>query len=471
MKPNVLFVLTDDQRFDTIEALNNPAISTPNMNRLVSAGTAFTQAHIPSGTCGAVCCPSRAMLHSGRSLFTIHNIGGVIPEDHTTMGEVFKREGYTTFGTGKWHNGTASFNRSFMEGEHIFFGGMEDHWNVPCFHYDPTGEYAATIPRCVDIFTTNEVEQVPGEYMENGHHSSDLLAEATATWIRQYEKDNPFFAHLSFLAPHDPRTMPERYRKMYPPESIELPPNFLEAHPFDNGALDTRDELLETIPRSPDAVRRHIAEYYAMITHLDDCLGRVFCALEEKGLLDNTLIVFTGDNGLALGQHGLMGKQNHYDHSVRVPLILSGPGVEKGIVTDSPVYLFDILATLCEHLGFEIPESSNGLSFAHELKGERRPTRERLYFGYIDLMRSVKKGKYKLTETCVDKKHAMTQLYDLSVDPWERENRADDPGFADIVAELRRDLRELADEWSDSTHVYGRRFWDAYDGVCGNTAR
>ncbi len=462
MKPNVLFVLTDDQRFDTIGALNNSSIQTPNMDKLVAKGTSFTHAHIPSGTCGAVCCPSRAMLNTGRSLFNIHNVGGFIPDDHTTLGEVFKKEGYSTFGTGKWHNGKTSFNRSFDEGEHIFFGGMEDHWNVPCFHYDSTGEYSNTMSRCVDAFSTNEIKEIPGDYINNGEHSSDMLADATVDWITNYSEDKPFYAYLSFLAPHDPRTMPQRYKEMYPLDAVELPPNFLTKHPFDNGALGNRDELLESIPRTPDAIRTHLSEYYAMITHLDDCLGRVLESLEKKGLLEDTLIVFTGDNGLALGQHGLMGKQNHYEHSVRVPLIMSGPGVDSGVVSDSPVYLFDIMASLCEHLGFEIPASNNGNSFAHELKGIKGPTRERLYFAYIDSMRSVKKGDFKLIETCVDGNNNMTQLFDLKNDPWEMNNLAMNPDQVERIKELKKDLRELSLEWND-TKTYGKRFWTAYD--------
>jgi arylsulfatase A-like enzyme len=462
LKSNVLFVLTDDQRFDTIGALNNTVVKTPNMDRLVAMGTAFTHAHIPSGTSGAVCCPSRAMLHTGRSLFHLKGSGGQIPEEHTTMGEVFQGEGYDTFGTGKWHNGRPAFKRSFTDGEHIFFGGMHDHWNVPCYHFDPTGAYATQLPYCTDALHSNQVKYSGGDHIESGHHSSDILADATASWINEHSGDKPFLAYLSFLAPHDPRTMPEKFKTMYVPEDMELPPNFMGGHPFDNGALHLRDEELEAFPRSPDAIRTHIAEYYGMISHLDDCLGRVLSSLEDKGLLQDTLIVFTGDNGLALGQHGLMGKQNHYEHSIRVPLVIAGPGVQAGAITESPVYLFDILSTLCDHLGFKTPDSNDGLSFAHELKGERQPTRDKLFFAYEQYMRSVKKGSYKLTETCVDGKHNMTQLYDLKADPWELNNLATENQFQGLIKELRTDLFNLAKEWNDLESNWGKIFWECY---------
>ncbi len=462
--PNILFILTDDQRFDTIGALGHPEIRTPNMDRLVSMGTTFTQAHIPGGTCGAICCPSRAMLHTGKTLFHLDGVGERIPLEHTTMGQHFQAAGYTTFGTGKWHNGKESFNRSFGEGEHIFFGGMTDHWNVPCFHYDPSGAYDQTLNRSVDAWKTNELVKIPADHIPAGEHSSDLLAEATADWIRDREGDQPWFAYLSFLAPHDPRTMPPEYLAMYPAEEVELPPNFMGGHPYDTGALHIRDEELEAFPRTPDAVRRHIAEYRAMITHLDDCLGRVLKVLEEKGELEETLIVFTGDNGLAVGQHGLMGKQNHYEHSIRVPLIVSGPGVQAGVSTDLPVYLLDIFPSLCEHLDLEVPASVEGRSFAPVLKGLEASPRERMFFVYERTLRSVKKGAYKLTRAEVPERASIVRLYDVVSDPWELHDLSEDPAFQDLRNELEQDLHQLAEEWDDPSSRWGEVFWGRVSG-------
>lgn len=459
MPSNILFVLTDDQRFDTIGALGHPEIRTPNMDRLVAMGTSFTNAHIPGGTCGAICCPSRAMLHTGKTLFHLDGVGEQIPSDHTTLGQHLKENGYATFGTGKWHNGRESFNRSFSDGEHIFFGGMTDHWNVPCYHYDSTGAYDHTLNRSVDAWKTNEIQKVPADHIPAGEHSSDLLADAAADWIRGREEERPWMAYLSFLAPHDPRTMPQEYLDMYPPEEVELPPNFMGGHPYDTGALRIRDEELEAFPRTPDAVRKHIAEYRAMITHLDDCLGRVLQVLEEKGELEETLIVFTGDNGLAVGQHGLMGKQNHYEHSIRVPLIVSGPGVRSGTRVETPVYLLDIFPTLCEHLDLDIPASVEGQSFAPWLKADAGPERDRLFFVYEGTMRSVKKGGLKLTLAAVGGQRPVTRLFDVKADPWELHDRSEDPDFQTVRRELEVELRNLAVEWDDEQTRWGREFW------------
>ena len=461
-QPNILLILTDDQRYDTIAALGQSEFLTPNMDRLVQMGTSFTQAHIPSGTSAAVCCPSRAMLHTGRSLFHLEGCGESIPDAHTTLGEFLGQQGYQTFGCGKWHNGKEAFNRSFQEGDDIFFGGMGDHWNVPCFHYDPTGAYAGTLAECHAPFTSREVTYRPGTHIHSGEHSSDVLAQCTHRWLRERQKDSPFFAYLSFLAPHDPRTMPQEFKDRIRPEDVELPPNFLGGHPFDTGALHIRDEMLEDFPRDPNKVKVHIAEYQAMIMHLDHCIGKVLDTLEASGELDHTLIVLAGDNGLAVGQHGLMGKQSHYEHSIRVPLVVAGPGVESGRVTDTPVYLFDIFSTICEHLGLERPSSVEGESFAHELKGETRSTREALFFAYEKFQRSVKKEKYKYIEYVVDGRNNMTQLFNLQDDPWELYNLASSADHAVVCEEMKTELLSQAKAWDDDISPWGKTFWDGY---------
>lgn len=458
-KPNVLLVLTDDQRFDTIGALGCEAIKTPHLDRLVEMGTSFTHAHIPSGMVGAICCPSRAMLHTGRSLFHIEDSGQQIPSDHTTMGECFRAQGYETFGTGKWHNGREAYHRSFTHGEHIFFGGMCDHWNVPCYHYDPTGKYDSTLLSCPTRGRNHTLKVRNADHIESGQHSSDILAGATAEWISERDGETPWFAYLSFLAPHDPRTMPQKYLDMYPVDEVGLPPNFMGGHPYDTGALKIRDEMLEEFPRTPDAVKEHIAEYYAMMTHLDDCLGRVMKVLEDRGELQDTLIVFTGDNGLAVGQHGLMGKQSHYEHSIRVPLIVSGPGVDQDATTDLPVYLFDIYSTLCEHLGWEVPASVEGHSFAPALKGADVSGRDVLFFAYADTLRSVKKGNFKYTRASVEGRAPIHRLYDVEADPWELRDLSEDPEHADLLASLKDELRIQADAWDDPESQWGQSFW------------
>lgn len=459
--PNVLFFFTDDQRFDTIAALGNPAIHTPNLDRLAGRGTCFTHAHIMGGSHEAVCMPSRAMMLTGRGLFDIEDMGQNIPSAHTTLGEPFRAAGYQTFGTGKWHNGCTAFNRCFETGEEIHLGGMADHWNVPAYHYDPTGEYANRIPMCADPFTTNRVVWRQCDHIVPGKHSTELFADATIDFLDQRDRSRPFLSYVSFMAPHDPRTMPKEFLEMYDPETLELPPNFLPEHPFDNGELNVRDEKLETWPRTPAAIRVHLAEYYAMITHIDAEVGRVLERLDNEGLTENTLIVFAGDNGLAVGQHGLMGKQSLYDHSVRVPLLLAGPGIPPGQRSDAPCYLSDIFPTLCELARLPCPESVQGRSLVPALRDPANRPWDALYLAYCHLQRAVVRDGYKLIEYAVDG-WRRSQLFHLTEDPWETRDLSGDPAQAERLAGLRAELIRQRKHWHD-TREREAAFWETFE--------
>lgn len=454
-KPNILFFFTDDQRYDTIRALGNDQIHTPNLDALVARGLTFTHAHIPGGTSGAVCMPSRAMLHTGRTLFHIDREGQEIPQEHTTLGECFRSAGYATFGIGKWHNGRGSYARSFSGGDEIFFGGMGDHWNVPAYHFDPAGKYDAQCPYVADPSSSNTTELRGCDHIEAGKHSTDLFVDAAIQFIEEQDVTQPFFMYVSLMAPHDPRTMPERFLKTYDPEEIKLPENFAPEHAIDTGALKIRDELLAAFPRDPNEIKRHIAEYYAMISHLDDAFGRLVAALQGKGELDNTIIVFAGDNGLAVGQHGLMGKQNLYDHSVRVPLVFAGPGIPKGQHRDALVYLLDIFPTLCGVADIETLASIEGRNLLPCFRDPDTEVRGALYLAYVDSIRGVTDGRHKLIEySC-----GSTQLFDLSCDPLEMHSIAHENASRATVSGMRRKLLELADEWDDEMHPTGKDFW------------
>ncbi len=456
-KPNVLFFFSDDQRFDTIRVLGNGKIHTPNLDALVARGTAFTRAHIPGGTCGAVCMPSRAMLHSGRTLFHVEREGQEIPPAHTTLGECLRAAGYVTFGTGKWHNGRSSYARSFSCGDEIFFGGMGDHWNVPVYRFDPAGQYDRTCPYVADPYLNSKVEYHECDHIEAGKHSTDLFTDASLRFLASRDAERPFFIYVSLMAPHDPRTMPGQFLEMYDPAAMELPPNFLPGHPIDTGALRIRDELLAAFPRDPDEIRRHIAAYYAMISHLDNAFGRLVAALDGLGELENTIIVTAGDNGLAVGQHGLMGKQNLYDHSVRVPLVFAGPGIPEGQRRDALVYLSDVFPTLCDLTGVNPPGSVEAISLRPCLSGPHAEVRECLYLAYANSIRGVTDGHHKLIEYAC----GQTQLFDLVRDPAEMHSIADQHTAAGTLAQLRQKLIRLADEWDDAQHPAGWTFWAA----------
>jgi len=461
-KPNILFFFTDDQRFDTIRALGNKEIKTPNMDELVQKGTAFTQAHIPCGTSAAVCMPSRAMLHTGRTLFHLEGEGQSIPKEHSLLGETLGNAGYETFGIGKWHNGKNAFARSFKNGSRIFFGGMDDHWNVPIYDFDPEGKYDKPRKTIKEPLKNNEITyDNSSQYIYSGKHSSELFCDAAIDCLNGHKKDNPFFMYISFMAPHDPRSMPEEFLSMYNPADISLPPNFCEEHRFDYGVKDIRDELLSEYPRTSSEIKKHIAEYYAMITHLDFEMGRVIKKLKEIGEYENTIIILAGDNGLALGQHGLMGKQSAYEHSVRVPLVFCGKGIPNNEVCDTYVYLLDIFPTICDFAGIAVPKTVEGKSLIPAMRKREEHARESLYFAYTDVIRAVKDKKYKLIEYRNDEL-SKSQLFDLKNDPFEQYDLIDRPEFKTIRTKLTNKLIGYKNEWNDMSHPLGAKFWNKY---------
>jgi arylsulfatase A-like enzyme len=460
-RPNVLLLFTDDQRFDTIAALNNPAIHTPHYDRLCHEGTACTHAHVMGSMVPAVCMPSRAMLHTGRLLFGVDVKPETLSPDHRLLGEHLRESGYETFGIGKWHNGPEAFNRSFAGGAEIALLGMDDHWNVPACDYHADGNYPQ--PRKVKVRHGKTFSQSGKRYdhVYSGFHSTELFTEAARDFLLDPARgERPWYCYVSFMAPHDPRETRRRFHAMYPPEKIDLPENFLPAHPFDNGTHQIRDEVLAASPRDGEEIRGHIGDYYAMISHLDEQIGRILDALEQTGQYDSTLIVLAGDNGLAVGQHGLMGKQSLYEHSTRVPLIFCGPGIPAGRTCPALCYLSDIYPTVCDLLGLGTPASVEAASLRPVLCDGGKPPREDLYlaYGHSDSpcrMRAVRTGRYKLIENEVPDGR-ITQLYDLVDDPRERSNLAVEAATAATVKSLRGRLSELHGRHGDRCAA----FWE-----------
>lgn len=425
-KPNVLFFFADDQRADTIAALGNPVIKTPNLDRLVRAGVAFNRAYMQGGMHGATCVPSRAMLLSGRPLFHIDEK----LMRHETWPAAFGRAGYTTFISGKWHNGEASIPKSFQVARSVFAGGMTNPMKAPLCHL-------------VDGKLTKP-EIAP-------KHACEVFADEAIRFIRDQSSTSParpFFCYVPFDAPHDPHIVPEDFPIRYDADSIPLPPDFLPQHPFDNGEMMIRDEVLLPHPRPPEAVRRMIADYYRYISHLDAQIGRVLDALEASPFAKNTFVVFAADSGVARGSHGLIGKQNLYElDSVRVPLIIGGPGIPAGKRTEALCYLFDVLPTLGKLCDVPGPETSEGIDFTACLKDPATPSRPHLMFAYRNLQRAIRDDRWKLIRyPLIDK----TQLFDLQADPRELTDLAGKPEHAAKVAELTELLKKEMERYGDA---------------------
>lgn len=460
-KPNVLLIVTDDQRYDTIHGLGNDDIITPHLDALVHEGTACRNAYIPCGLTGAVCMPSRAMLHTGKGLFSIYGNGETIPICDTLLGECLRGNGYHAFGTGKWHNGPPSFTRSFDEGTNAFFSGMWDHWNVPVCRYDPSGQYDNVVNFVMDFYHSHDTTQIHCDEFKPGVHSSTLLADSTIEFIDRYDGKKPFFCYTAFLAPHDPRTMPKKYLDMYAGRPVALPRNFMTEYPVSYGEMDVRDETLAPYPRTSKRIVSELTDYYAMITHLDDEIGRIVGALKERGFYDDTLIILCGDNGLGMGSHGFMGKQNHFEHSVKVPLVFVGPGIPRDHVVDAKLFLYDVFPTICDLLGVSVPSSVEGRSFKRCLFSDDGH-RDELYFAYGASIRSLRCGAFKLSEYLDKEGRRSTLLFDIEHDPDELHDLSDDDSSRPLLLALREKLFAVATDLGDTDRAESKGFWERY---------
>ena len=406
-RPNVLFFFADDQRADTIAALGNPIIKTPNLDRLVHRGVSFNRAYMQGGFNGATCVPSRAMLLSGRTLFRIDE---KLMRDETWPA-AFGKAGYSTFMSGKWHNTPASLPKSFQSAHSIFTGGM-------------TNPMKAPLGDLVDGKITKAVV--------SPKHACETFADRAIEFIKA-PKAGPFLCYIPFDAPHDPHIVPDDFPVKYDVATFPVPPNFLPMHPFNNGEMSVRDEALLPWPRTELQVRTMNAEYYRYISHLDAQIGRVLEVLDASPYAKNTITVFAADSGVARGSHGLIGKQNLYEHSIRVPLIIAGPGIASDKTTDAMCYLFDVLPTLGKLCNISAPATSDGIEFSQTLADPAKPSRNRLLFAYKSVQRAVRNDRWKLIRYPeIDK----TQLFDLKNDSNEITDVSAKPENAATIMEL-----------------------------------
>ena len=468
-KPNFLVLITDDQTYETIHTLNNPEIETPNLDRLVRQGTTFTHAFNQGSWSGAVSVASRSMLITGQHVNRAYKndayLGAWARQKHedasTTVplwGEVFQNAGYHTFITGKWHNSDEALLKSFSEARAVGGGFYESitadgkklqyHRGAPSETWTPSdkafgGHWS---PKVKDIVVKDGKRQVTDLYTVN-RHSSEIYGEEAIHFLQRQSADQPFFMYVAFNAPHDPRQSPQRFVEKYPMESLSLPKNFQPLHPFDQGDSKVRDEILAPFPRTPEAVRLHRQEYYAIITHADEVVGRILDELERSGLDKNTYIIFTSDHGLAVGSHGLMGKQNLYDHTLRIPLIFKGPSIKANRQIDAQVYMQSIYATTCDLAGIKTPATVDFASLLPLLKDEKATGEEYIWGSYKKLQRMVRSSQFKLLLYPEVKK---VQLFDMVNDPYETKNLAGEASYKQTLKQLFNVMKQKQGEFDDT---------------------
>lgn len=465
-RPNFLFILADDQSpFDLRVYDSKSQLETPVLDRLAADGMAFDGAYHMGSWSGAVCTPSRHMVMSGRTVWHLprNGIRGAGPNplcpdelpEHT-LAAVFNRAGYDTMRTCKKGNSYEAANQQFTIRKDATKRGATD---------------------------------------ENGSawHAKQVLSFLDER--EETDDEDPFFIYYGFSHPHDPRWAKEELLEKYGasndsvpeqpnPESPPLPVNYLPAHPFPHGHPGLRDEVkVQGVMERRDepTIRNEIGRQFACGENIDLQIGRVLAKLEAMGELDNTYVIYTADHGMAIGRHGLQGKQNLYEHTWRVPLIVKGPGIEAGSRVQGNVYLLDVLSTLCDLAEIEAPDSSEGISFAPVLEGEQQTVRDVLYGVYCGGtkpgMRCVRRGDWKLIKyDTLDGEVHETQLFNLSNNPSEllpehhheavitltgrtpeahETNLAADPRYADQLAEMEAlllaEMKRLDDPY---------RLWD-----------
>ncbi|MCP4191937.1 MAG: sulfatase-like hydrolase/transferase [Planctomycetaceae bacterium] len=444
-RPNILFIFADDQCYQTIGEIVGDEIETPNLDRLVRQGLTFTRTYNMGSWSGAVCVASRTMLNTGRYLWHANRIYNETEQERKAgrfWSEYLRAGGYDTYMTGKWHV-KANAQEAFDVTAHVR-GGMPAQ--------TPTG-YNRPLPDQADPW--RPWDQSFGGFWQGGKHWSEVVGDNAVSFLSQASTDDdPFFMYIAFNAPHDPRQSPQEFVDRYPVNEMKLPANFLTYYPFKEliGCGEKlRDERLGPFPRTPEAVQVHRQEYYAIITHMDEQIGRILAALQESGKAENTYVFFTADHGLAVGQHGLFGKQNMYDHSVRVPFMVNGPGIKAGQRCDAPIYLQDVMPTTLELAGIEKPEHVQFDTLMPIIRGEERTSGyDAMYGAYLRLQRMVTMDDYKLI---LYPKAKVVRLFDLRTDPHEMDDLASDPRQLDRMKRMFARFLELQKETGDQLNI------------------
>ena len=461
--PNILWICTDQQRYDTIGALGNPHVSTPNIDRLVQDGVAFTHAFCQS----PICTPSRASFLTGMYPSTVHVNGNGnehFPDNPPLVTRMLAEAGYDCGLIGKLHLASAygRVERRANDGYRYW-----QYSHAPRDDWEKGHDYADWVRAKGYILgeLIANVEGVPAEL-----HQTTWCAEKTIEFIREH-REQPWLASVNIYDPHPPFNPPQSYREMFDPSEMPGPlfretdleqQRKLEAADFQSKGRspDKLDIKNPIVPQSPSSLATVDADtlgardakslqaaYYAMIKLIDDQVGRILETLEETGQREQTVILFTSDHGEMLGDHGLIQKGcRFYEGLVRVPLIFSWPGhFESGLKSDALVELLDKAPTLLELTGLKLPDRRQGRSLLPILQGEVSGDHHRdfvrcEYYDAVDMPDGTFATMYRdrSHKLVVYHGHQHGELYDLEADPGEFENLWDEPGSQGLKLDLMK---------------------------------
>lgn len=443
-RPNILWICTDQQRYDTIASLGNKYIRTPNLDRLASEGVAFTHAFCQA----PVCTPSRASFLTGRypSTTRAHDNGQNIPAEEVLVTRILADAGYDCGLSGKLHISACQgrVERRIKDGYRVF------HWSHdPSPQWGKANEYIAWLES--KGYTWDRLPHLKG-YAGPGVpaelHQTTWCADRAIDFIRE-QRSTPWLMSVNIFAPHHPFEAPQEYWERYDPDALPDPayregelenkPSFQRA---DHSGGGGRPPFTKMTPRQ----RREVtAAYYAMVEHIDDNVGRILKALNDTGQRENTIVIFMSDHGELLGDHGVYLKGPYtYDCSVRVPLIISWPGhYASGIVSDALVQLTDLAPTLLASAGLPIPTRMQGKSLVDLLTGKTDKHRDHVFCeAYV---KKVGSGEPAINVSMVrTRTHKIAichgtgegELYDLEADPGEHENLWHSKAYAGLKADM-----------------------------------
>jgi arylsulfatase A-like enzyme len=440
-RPNVVFILTDDQRFDLLGCMGHPYLKTPHLDRIAAEGALFENAFVTT----SLCSPSRASFLSGLYAHThgVVNNFTEYPTDLPSFPLALQDEGYETAYIGKWHMG--EMNDAARPGF--------DYW----ISHKGQGDYND------NTFNVNGEEKlVPGYY-------TNVVTDMAVDWLGEQSGDEPFLLILGHKAAHCPFTPEDQYATIYDDIPVPYPDSAFQLegkpewvseriatwHGIYGPLYGWREDFPDTSPEGVDRFEAFVRAYTATIRSIDDSTGRVLEALESKGILDDTLIVFAGDNGMFVGEHGMSDKRTMHEGSIRIPMLARYPKlIEPGTVVEEMVLNVDLAPTILDVCGAPALEKVHGQSWKNLVQGDASDWRTAwLYsynyekqFPYTPNVRGIRTDRWKY----VHYPHGdggpdrhMAELYDLQTDPGELHNLISDPDQAERVERLSLRLEHL----------------------------
>lgn len=433
-RPNILVILTDDQRYDTLSCTGHPYLRTPNLDALAGNGICFSNAFVTL----SLCSPARASCLTGQYAH-VHGVIGnrrwEVPYESPYIPPLLQKAGYVTACIGKWH-----MHRDLSDHRRPGF----DHWAV----FDNQGSY-------------NDVTlNINGDRVPQSGHTTDVLTDQLIEFLNQDRRGKPFFAWLGTKAAHGDYIPAKRFQSLFDNVQMPIPPlgpEDQEGKPLFIREL-ARQERNPDVPFAPlarhEIFQQKVKGYLGTIAGVDENVGRIVTYLTECGDLENTVIIFLSDGGHYLGEHGLWDKRSCYDESLRIPFIIHDgrKPMAEGLQCSELVLNIDLAPTILDLAGANIPNSMQGRSLVPLLRGEGQADwRNEFLFQYFNVasnqrrmqadIQGIRTQRWKYIRS--SDKEVPEELYDLQRDGSENRNLARDPAYADVLRRLRQRLVHL----------------------------